>query len=94
MPQYLVRVELFGADGENYEILHEKMELLGLSRTITFSDGKNYALPIGTYFGSNQSSPTQLRDAVRSAANPQSPHKGAAVFVCQSSDWSAWLYED
>jgi hypothetical protein len=94
MSQYLVRVELFGADGENYEILHEKMKLLGFSRTVTFTDGKKYALPIGTYFGSNPSNATQVRDAVRNAANPQSPHKGASVFICQSADWSAWLYED
>lgn len=94
MAEYMVRVELFKAEGDDYSDLHEGMSALGLERTVTFSDGKRHQLPIGTYFGSSAASTGELRDRVRSVANPQSPYKDAAIFVCQSADWSAWLYVD
>jgi len=94
MPKYLVRVELFHAKGDDYSALHEGMASLGLDRTATFDDGKKYKLPTGTYLGENASSQVQLRDKVCKAANPHSPHKDAAVFVCQADGWSAWLYAD
>jgi len=91
---YLVRVELFRANGEDYNDLHEKMAVLGLDRKVLFSDGKYYKLPIGTYFGSSNLEPGSLRDAVRSAADPLSSPRDASIFVCKSEDWSAFLYED
>ncbi|PRA53201.1 MULTISPECIES: DUF2622 domain-containing protein [Pseudomonas] len=95
MAQYLVRVELFGANGEGYEDLHEKMEALGLKRSVVFDDGKTYAMPIGTYFGSSSLDSGSLRDKVRIVSKPLSPTKEAAIFACQVQDqhWSAFLYQ-
>lgn len=94
MSEYLVRVELFGATGEGYESLHEKMEALGMKRTIPFSDGKTYVMPIGTYFGSSSLSVVPLREKVCTVANALSPFKNAAVFACsvQPDQWSGFLY--
>lgn len=94
MAEYFVRVELFSAKGDDYSDLHDGMAALGLNRTVRFDDGHEYRLPTGSYFGSSQLNSAQLRDRVRAVANPQSPHRNASVFVCQSSDWSAWLYVD
>lgn len=94
MTQYLVRVELFGANANGYEDLHESMKALGLKRTVVFDDGKNYAMPIGTYFGDSGLGLEVLRERVRNASKPLSPTKDAAVFTCaiQPGQWSAFLY--
>ncbi|HCV38994.1 MAG TPA: DUF2622 domain-containing protein [Pseudomonas sp.] len=94
MAEYLVRVELFGANAEGYEDLHTRMEALGLKRSVGFGDGKNYAMPIGTYFGSSGFDVEALRDKVRGFSRSLSPIKDAAVFVCavQPGQWSAFLY--
>ncbi|GAA0416708.1 hypothetical protein GCM10008969_44840 [Pseudomonas veronii subsp. inensis] len=96
MANYMVRVELFRADGEDYSNLHEKMEAIGLSRTVTFDDGEPYAMPTGTYFGSSNLELEGLRDKVSSISNPLSPRKAASVFVCRAQEdhqqWSAYLY--
>ncbi|GLO38908.1 hypothetical protein PPUN15366_05520 [Pseudomonas putida] len=94
MTQYLVRIELFGASASSYEDLHESMEILGMKRSVRFSDGKDYAMPIGTYFGDSGLSLDALRDKVRATSKPLSPSKDAAVFVCaiQQNQWAAFLY--
>lgn len=94
MAQYLVRVELFGADGEGYEDLHEGMKRNGFSRSVKLDDGKTYSMPIGTYFGTSNLDVVSLRDKVRSVSKPLSPTKDAAVFVCviQDGQWAAFLY--
>lgn len=91
MANFLVRVEIFNANSENYEALHKGMAGIGFSKTVTFTDGSLRDLPIGTYFGSSNSIPDIIRDQVKVVANPQSS-KAAAVFVAQVSDWSAFLY--
>lgn len=95
MAEFIVRVELFGANGEGYEDLHGKMETLGLRRTVVFSDGKTYAMPIGTYFGASSLGVEPLRDRVAAFSKPLSPIKDAAIFACavQNQQWSAFLYE-
>ncbi|WP_275553679.1 type V toxin-antitoxin system endoribonuclease antitoxin GhoS [Mixta sp. Marseille-Q2659] len=93
MADYLVRVELFGAGGDEYQALHEAMSRLGFSRTMVFDQGEVMALPIGTYIGSSSHSTSTVRDLVKQVANPQST-KQAAIFVCRYDDWSAFLYRD
>jgi len=91
MAEYLVRVEIFSADGDNYEELHKGMARLGFNRTVNFSDGSLRVLPIGTYVGNSSHSSTAIRDQVKLIADKQSS-KGASVFVALISDWSAVLY--
>jgi len=91
MANYFARVELFGADSEKYEALHEKMKSIGFLRTVTYSDGTNQALPTGSYVGSKATEITQVRDQIRGVADPFSS-RNAAVFVCQMDNWAAYLY--
>ena len=49
MAKFTTRVELHGADSEDYEILHEEMENQGFSRTITSDEGIIYQLPEAEY---------------------------------------------
>ena len=95
MANYMVRVELFKANGEDYSDLHEKMEAIGLKRTVVFDDGKTYDMPIGTYFGTSNLSTSVLRDRVKSISDPLSSRQSASIFLCrvQDQEWSAFLYE-
>lgn len=96
MANYMVRVELFKAGGEDYSELHQKMEALGLKRTVLFDDGKPHAMPTGTYFGSSNLDLEPLRNRITAISNPLSPLKDAAIFVCLAQSnheqWSAFLY--
>jgi len=96
MANYMVRIELFKAGGEDYTGLHEKMEAIGLKRTILFDDGKLHAMPTGTYFGASDLGLEPLRDKVCAISNPLSPSKNASVFICRAQDnhqqWSSYLY--
>jgi len=94
MPQYLVRVELFGADSENYERLHANMDAMGIEREITFSDNSRRQMPAGAYFGSSNLNLTSVHEKIQKFADPLSPVKPAAIFVAATKDgeWSAFLY--
>lgn len=49
--QFMVRVEIHGADGETYHRLHSAMAVESLIRIVTGTKyGKSYYLPIGTYW--------------------------------------------
>jgi len=87
----MVRVELFKAEGEEYKDLHEKMQALGLNRTVNFEDGSVRKLPIGTYFGPSNLGIHDLRDKVRAIATPLSSPAGPSILVSQSQTWSAFL---
>jgi hypothetical protein len=91
MADFMVRVELLKADWEDYDELHAGMELLGLKKTVVFSDGSIRKLPIGTYFGTSSLEITDLRERIRTLATPLSAHGGPWIFVSQSENWSAWL---
>jgi len=49
MTTFIVRVELHGADAEDYENLHEHMERKGYQRHITADSGNEYQLPDAEY---------------------------------------------
>ncbi|QXI03671.1 hypothetical protein HU718_016670 [Pseudomonas tensinigenes] len=91
MAEYLVRVELFRAEGDEYRELHEKMELLGLKRTVTYGDGSVRRLPIGTYFGSSNLDLNEVRDRVKTISTPLSPPNGPSIIVAESKNWAAFL---
>lgn len=93
MPEYMVRVELYRAEGSEYEELHEKMAAIGLKRTVTYGDGSVRRLPIGTYFGSHSQGANDVRDKVRQLATPLSSPAGPSIFVSESRLWAAFLPE-
>ncbi|EKN4139364.1 endoribonuclease GhoS [Yersinia enterocolitica] len=93
MADYLVRVELFDANSEDYESLYDAMATLGFSKTIQSPGGVVRKLPTGTYVGVKATSVADVRDSVCKIANPLSS-KAAAVFVCSFTDWASLLYAD
>jgi hypothetical protein len=49
MPQFITRIELHGAKGEDYNRLHIAMAGRGFSREIRASNGPVYLLPTADY---------------------------------------------
>lgn len=93
MPRFFARVELFRADGDDYDALHERMSAIGFGRTVKFDDGGDYKLPIGTYTAFTQGSTSTIRERVSTAADPLSARGRASVLVIESSDWAAYLFK-
>ncbi|CNI63406.1 type V toxin-antitoxin system endoribonuclease antitoxin GhoS [Yersinia pekkanenii] len=91
MADYVARVEIFDANAENYESLHEKMREIGFSKTIIGESGKVSALPDGTYVGSRSEGEYDVREMIKRIADPLSS-RSAAIFVCSFDRWSGWLY--
>jgi hypothetical protein len=70
VPNYLVRVELHGAEGEeDDELLHTAMEKRGFLPQIQGDDGTSYELPNATYVMQNTDvTLTAAQDLVIAAA--------------------------
>lgn len=93
MARFFIRVELFRADGDEYDKLHEKMQAIGFSKTVKFDDGKTYKLPTGSYMGASNLNANSVRTKACEISNPLSLGD-AAVIVCEVSDWSAFLFQE
>ncbi|MEQ5666186.1 DUF2622 domain-containing protein [Providencia alcalifaciens] len=91
MANYIIRIEIYDADYNQYETLHNKMKALGFFRQITFSNKKNYDLPSGTYFGKSGFSTSTILSNVKQATKGLSS-KDASIFLCQFTEWTASLY--
>lgn len=91
MANYLIRVEIFGAGPKEHNALNESMKIINFHGTVRYNSGEIMALPTGTYIGNSLNSATELRDKVFKLANPLSS-KASSIFVCQYSEWSAYLY--
>ncbi|HDY6675888.1 type V toxin-antitoxin system endoribonuclease antitoxin GhoS [Klebsiella pneumoniae] len=91
MADYVVRVEIFDASGEDYENLHEAMASYGFKKTIVGDSGKERQLPTGTYVGNKSEAAHEVRDKIKDISNPFSS-KTPAIFVCRFDIWSAYLY--
>lgn len=90
MAEFLVRVEIFKANSEEYIGLHEGMEALGLKRTIQGNNATS-KLPTGTYYGASQLDAEALAKRVIQVATPFSLPSDPLVIVSQSLTWSGWL---
>ncbi|WP_340618249.1 DUF2622 domain-containing protein [Xenorhabdus entomophaga] len=83
---YLVRVEIYDADYNQYDLLHEKMLAIGFRRTLTRTiTRKVYDLPDGTYFGKSSLSPIKICAKIKSIAEPLS-RKSPSIIVCRFYD--------
>ncbi|WP_182056544.1 type V toxin-antitoxin system endoribonuclease antitoxin GhoS [Pantoea sp. ME81] len=91
MADYLVRVEIFDASGEDYENLHKSMAAYGFKKTIVGDSGNEKQLPTGTYVGIRSEAAHEVRDKVKSISKPYSS-KDPAIFVCRFDVWSGYLY--
>ena len=87
MAQFIARVELYGANGEDYSKLHAAMERGGFSRTITLQDGSVHQLPTAEYFREGISTTEAVLNEVRSAASTVSRSFGAIVVEAAEPAW-------
>jgi len=88
VPSFTTRVELHGADWEDYQLLHKKMAAQGFSRTITSDDGKRYNMPPAEY---NFDGPVDRNQVLAKAKSAASQVKTSfAAFVTESAGriWS------
>ncbi|EBO4967657.1 DUF2622 domain-containing protein [Salmonella enterica] len=91
MATYLARVELYNADPEDYEQLHEYMLSLGFKRTIPHGDGSYNQLPDGTYISEKGGDISEIRSQISNYADRLSKYR-ASVFVCEFSQCAWYLY--
>ncbi|WP_339378869.1 DUF2622 domain-containing protein [Xenorhabdus sp. BG5] len=91
MTRYMVRVELHGAESNEYEALHEGMNLIGLHKTILSDTHKQLKLPQGTYQGESNLSAKKLCSKVSKIASPLSNGSPDIIVCALTGDWEAWL---
>ncbi|MBS0308237.1 MAG: DUF2622 domain-containing protein [Proteobacteria bacterium] len=70
MANFVVRIELHDATWQDYQKLHQAMELSGFSRTIVGADGIHYELPPAEYhFPESGLNGVQVHDRAKAVAN-------------------------
>jgi hypothetical protein len=69
MAEFSVRVELHGAEWEDYDTLRVEMETEGFASTIAGSGGAAYELPAGEYACSGEFTGQQVLARARRAAD-------------------------
>jgi len=89
MPQFLVRIELHGAKGEDYTRLDSAMGHHGFLRTITGKDGIVYLLPTAEYirFGLGLTAEKVRGDAAAGASTVSGKF---AVLVAEANGPIMW----
>lgn len=91
MTSYTVRVELHGADDDDYTNLHTAMEEEGFVRWIAGSDGNKDRLPTAEYNLANSTADrAEVLRRARSAANSVKSEPTPWIIVTQSAgrSWS------
>ena len=83
MAKFTIRVELHGANSEDYENLHSQMEKQGFSRTITADNGTEYYLPTAEYNIEVLLTQQEVLDLAKIAANRTK--KSFAALVTESN---------
>jgi hypothetical protein len=78
MADFTVRVELHGAEWEDYDALRVEMEAEGFASTVRGSDGTRYELPGGEYVLSADLTRQQVLTRARRAAE-RSGYSGALL---------------
>jgi hypothetical protein len=81
MAKFTTRVELHGADEEDYDILHKAMKKRGFSRTIKNNKGKLFHLPTAEYDCQSDDIDEVLEDAKLAAGQTE---KGSSILVTEA----------
>ena len=88
MAQFMVRVELYGADEDDYETLHKAMEGEGFSRQISSADDVLYHLPTAEYYREGELSKQDVLDEAKDAVAKTKKKGGILVTRARSFKWS------
>lgn len=88
MATFLVRVELHGASGKDYDVLHVAMERVGFSRTIVSDTGVRYHLPTAEYEAVGNHTREEVLEAAKGAAGTTGKKFGVIVTQSAGQSWS------
>ena len=92
MPQFMIRVELYGPNGEDYLRLHAAMDGRGFQRTIVLEDDSVCMLPTAEYLLLSSSLRTQqVLNEVQSAARTVSSNFGVVAVQVAEAPWVSGL---
>ena len=89
MAQFIVRIELHGAKGEDYSKLHSAMGHHGFLRTLTGTDGIVYLLPTAEYIRSGVGL-TAAKVRADAVAGGSTVYGKFAVLVAETSGPIMW----
>ncbi|HEV3051121.1 MAG TPA: hypothetical protein VGX50_12480 [Longimicrobium sp.] len=88
MAEFTVRVELHGAEWDDYDALRVEMEAEGFAATVSSSSGAAYDLPAGEYACSGDLTRQQVLARARRAANRTAFGYAALVTESVGRTWS------
>lgn len=92
MPQFMIRVELYGANGEDYLRLHAAMDGRGFQRTIVLEDDSVCMLPTAEYLLLSSTLTTQqVLNEAQSAARTVSSSFGVVAVEVAEAPWVSGL---
>lgn len=84
MTMYIIRVELHGANAQQYHSLASKLAASGVRDVIIANDGSRYKLPPAEYVYSGSETLEQVVASVKRIAN--AVHAANAVLVSQAEN--------
>lgn len=87
MPNFIIRVELHGANAFHYVHLAEALSRSGITDIIAGDNGKLYKLPTGLYQTSSLSDQQSILNTVKFAA--ESTGRPYEALVCEGN--STWI---
>ena len=85
---YLIRVELHGANRDDYDVLHGAMNRRGFQRTIRSASGADYALPTAEYIADTPQSGEEVRSVADAAASQTGRNRAVLVVRYEQSWWT------
>lgn len=87
MSTYIVRVELHGASGSDYNELHDAMKSSGFSRNIVSSEGRAYQLPTAEYVANSPEEASKVCDIAYSIASRIRPNPSVIASAYSTAAW-------
>lgn len=91
MAQFIARIELYGAQSDDYAKLHTTMEMAGFVRTVTLQDGPEVMLPTAEYLLIDSLTTEQVLDVARKATSTVWQSFGAVVAKVDGTLWVSGL---
>ncbi len=87
MSEFTVRVELYDANSDDYDKLHESMGSFGYSRMITDGNGVRYYLPTAEYTTTKATTSADIREQVTRIAGVVKANPRVLVTEVASRSW-------
>lgn len=88
MADFTVRVELHGANADDYVLLHDKMQAKGYFKEIIHSDGKRYKLPMAEYITTKNKAASDICREVVNIASEVKKYPDVLVTKSETRAWS------